>query len=117
MRFAPLLGRFLTHVVRCPPLSLPSRPLGLLLRHHFTRGCEGIQLGGVNPNDADAIQVMASRHSNLVPHEDVLEGALRPKQVSSQKVTQCAFKARLTAGMLKRYGAACGFQCRGSGPC
>ncbi|GAA5985358.1 hypothetical protein JCM10908_006945 [Rhodotorula pacifica] len=42
-----------------------------------TDGCEGIQLGGVNPTDAAAIQVMASRHSGLVPHEDVLDAVRR----------------------------------------
>ncbi|GAA5863527.1 hypothetical protein JCM3774_006513 [Rhodotorula dairenensis] len=42
-----------------------------------TDGCEGIQLGGVSPTDAAAIKVMASRHSNLVPHEDVLDAVRR----------------------------------------
>lgn len=42
-----------------------------------TDGCEGIQLGGVSPTDADAIKVMASRHSNLIPHEDVLDAVRR----------------------------------------
>ncbi|PRQ70820.1 hypothetical protein AAT19DRAFT_10977 [Rhodotorula toruloides] len=39
--------------------------------------CEGIQLGGQTPSDANAAEVMESRHSALVPHEDVLAAVRR----------------------------------------
>lgn len=39
--------------------------------------CEGIQLGGQTPSDAAAAEVMESRHSALVPHEDVLSAVRR----------------------------------------
>ncbi|CDR46204.1 hypothetical protein NBRC10512_004314 [Rhodotorula toruloides] len=39
--------------------------------------CEGIQLGGQTPSDANAAEVMESRHSALVPHEDVLDAVRR----------------------------------------
>lgn len=39
--------------------------------------CEGIQLGGQSPSDANAAEVMESRHSALVPHEDVLRAVRR----------------------------------------
>ena len=85
-------------------------------RHHLNR----VRVIRVDTAELDALaavclvnraQILCIESFDGVTSELGGEGALRPKQVSSQKVTQCAFKARLTAGMLKRYGAACGSAC------